>query len=75
MRMRERKSNPHCKSVYRYLKAYSALHSYPPSQREIAADCHLSKTTVLRCLDRLELDGLIVREPGQARSITIMDDD
>jgi DNA-binding MarR family transcriptional regulator len=71
MPMSKSRQNPHCISVYAFLKAYLKFHSFAPSQREIAMECHLSKSTVLRCLDRLEMDGLIMREPGLARSIAI----
>jgi DNA-binding MarR family transcriptional regulator len=67
------KRDPHSELVYAFLKAYFRLHSYPPSQREIALGCHLGKSTVMRCLDRLEINGLITREVGQARSIVLLD--
>jgi len=71
--MSKSKRNPHCKAVYVYLQNYLDAHSFAPNQREIAKECYLSKSTVLRCLDRLEMDGLIMREPGLARSIAIKD--
>lgn len=71
MPTRRQTHDPHSQLVYAFLQTYLKAHSYAPSQREIALACHLGKSTVLRCLDRLEIDGLITREIGQARSIVL----
>jgi repressor LexA len=61
-----------CDVVFEYVRDYIAVHSYPPSAREIAADCQLSVSTVLYNLDKLEAWGWIIRKPGVARSIRIL---
>jgi repressor LexA len=57
--------------VFDYIDTYSEEHTHPPSIRNIADDCFLSRATVVRYLDRLEAHGFIIREPGRARGITL----
>ncbi len=62
-------------TVYKFIKAYLKEHKYPPTLREIGAGCYLSVAAVTRHLERLEWEGRLTREPGHARSITLIDDD
>ncbi|HVU15089.1 MAG TPA: hypothetical protein VHD90_27635 [Phototrophicaceae bacterium] len=62
-------------NVYKFIKSYLKQHKYPPTLREIGEGCYLSTAAVTRHLDRLEWEGKLTREPGQARSITLLDDD
>ena len=62
-------------AVYDFLCAYIAEHGYPPSQRELAAGCYLSRPAIIRHLDRLELQGKITRDPDKARSIRLQSGD
>lgn len=73
--MKTLRNDPICESVYDFVDKYIQEHHYAPSQREIAAACYLGKTTVVRCLDRLEARGLIARDPGRARGIGILRND
>ncbi len=57
--------------VYAYLVAYIEEHGYGPSLRNIAEDCHMAVATVAHHLDKLEAQGRITREFGQARSIRV----
>lgn len=59
-------------SVMKFIDAYVAEHTYPPSTQEIGDAVHLARTSVQRHLDRLEGAGRIRRIPGMARGITIL---
>jgi len=61
-------------AVYLFVKNYIENHKYPPSLREIGEGCFLSVAGVLRHLDHLEGEGKLYREPGRARSITLVDE-
>jgi hypothetical protein len=37
----------------------------------MCAACYIGRSTVLRHLDRLEIQGRIIRGPGRARGITL----
>jgi len=43
----------------------------PPSVREIARACRIPRSTVQRHLDAMEAEGLISRDPAQARSVRV----
>ncbi len=58
--------------VYAFVERYIEEHGYAPSLREIAAGCYLGTSSVLRHLDKLEALGWIAREPGRARSLTLL---
>lgn len=60
--------------VYRYIADYIQERGFPPSTREIAQGCYISRGVVTRYLDRLELSGRIRRTPGRARSIQLLDE-
>ena len=62
-------------NVYKFIKAYLKKHKYPPTLREIGEGCFITTSAVTHHLDRLEWEGKLTREPGQARSITLLDDD
>lgn len=59
-------------AIYRFIGTYSAQYGYGPSLREIAEACYMSRPNVYRYLDRLEVEGLIVREPNRARAIAVV---
>ena len=59
--------------VYAFLNAYLSAHGYPPTLQEIAQHLHISGNLgVLRHLKALERAGLITRNPGSSRSITVV---
>ncbi len=58
--------------VYDFIQAYIDEHGFAPTQREIALGCYMSKTNIIRYLDRLEMQGRIIRIPGQPRSIRLV---
>ncbi len=57
-----------------YIHAYTSLHGQPPAESEIAAAMHVSPPSVNQMVKTLEKKGLIVRQPGVARSIEIIID-
>ncbi len=58
--------------VFGFIQQYLATHPWSPTLREIADGCGLAwPSSVVRHLDRLESWGLIMRQPGQARSIAL----
>lgn len=61
--------------IYGYIKEYIREHTYPPSLKEIAAAHYMSRTNVTRYLDRMQGMGLIARDPGRSRGITLLDDE
>lgn len=58
--------------VYLFICQYDADHHYAPSVREIGKACFLSPSSVLPHLYKLEGQGKISRDPGRARSITVL---
>jgi SOS-response transcriptional repressor LexA len=65
-------ANPNTEIIYEFVRAYIEKHGYGPTQREIANGCYLNRATVYFHLLMLEMDGRIAREPGKARSITLV---
>ena len=63
------------RTVYAFIRVYIRQWGYAPSIRNIADACYMSPGNVYRYLDWLEGRGLIVREPGVARSIRLAEDD
>lgn len=58
--------------VYQFIKTYMAKNlGRPPTQREIADGCFIARSSVQRHLDILDALGLIVREPGMARGLSL----
>jgi hypothetical protein len=55
-----------------YIQAYTHLHGYPPAEAEIAASLCVSPPSVNLMVKTLEKKGLILRQPGQPRSIRIL---
>ncbi len=55
-----------------FIHAYTALHGYPPAETEIAAALCVSPPSVNQMVKMLEKKGLILRHPGQARSLQIL---
>lgn len=55
-----------------YIHAYTQLHGYPPAESEIATAMCVSPPSVNQMVKTLEKRGLILRQPGRARSIEII---
>src|SRR5258708_3459067 len=55
-----------------FIHAYTNLHGYPPAESEIAAAMCVSPPSVNQMVKALEKRGLILRQPGQPRSIQIL---
>jgi Plasmid pRiA4b ORF-3-like protein/LexA DNA binding domain len=55
-----------------YIHAYTALHGYPPAEAEIAAAMCVSPPSVNQMVKMLERKGLILRRPGEARSVQVL---
>jgi MarR-like DNA-binding transcriptional regulator SgrR of sgrS sRNA len=60
--------------VYAFIKDYIREHTYPPTLKEIAAGCFMSRTHVTRYVDWLQALGRIARDSKLARGITLLDD-
>lgn len=61
--------------VYAFIAQYIAEHGYAPSIRDISKGCNISRSNVIRYLDRLEAYGHIKRDPGVSRGISLIDDE
>ncbi len=59
-------------AVYKFICDHWGQYGYGPTLREIAEGCFISKPNVYRYLDRLEMEGRITRDPGRARSISMV---
>jgi len=55
-----------------YIHAYIGVHGYPPAETDIAAAMCVSPPSVNQMVKTLEKKGLILRRPGQARSLQIL---
>ena len=55
-----------------FIHAYTNLHGYPPAESEIAAALCVSPPSVNQMVKMLEKKGLILRQPGQPRSLQIL---
>jgi hypothetical protein len=55
-----------------YIHAYIGLHGIPPAEAEIAAAMCVSPPSVNQMVKTLEKKGLILRHPGQPRSLQIL---
>src|SRR5947209_16940633 len=55
-----------------FIHAYTSLHGYPPAESEIAAALCVSPPSVNQMVKTLEKKGLILRHPGQPRSLQIL---
>lgn len=65
----EAKKSP--QAVYAFVRRYIDEQGYPPSLAEIADQCGLGLGTVVRHLNRLEVQGRVVRAHGKSRSIRL----
>ncbi len=54
-----------------FIHAYTSLHGCPPAESEIAAAMCVSPPSVNQMVKMLEKKGLILRQPGQPRSIRV----
>ena len=55
-----------------FIRAYTNLHGYPPAETDIAAAMCVSPPSVNQMVKMLERKGLILRQPGQPRSLQIL---
>jgi len=55
-----------------FIHAYTTLYGYPPAESDIAAAMCVSPPAVNTMVKMLERKGLILRQPGQARSLQIL---
>ncbi len=55
-----------------FIHAYTSLHGYPLAESEIAAALCVSPPSVNQMVKMLEKKGLILRQPGQPRSLQIL---
>lgn len=55
-----------------FIQAYTTLHGFPPAESEIAAALCVSPPSVNMMVRTLEKKGLILRAPGQPRSLQIL---
>src|SRR4051812_40477834 len=55
-----------------FIHPYIGLHGYPPAETEIAAALCVSPPSVNQMVKTLEKKGLILRHPGQPRSLQIL---
>ena len=55
-----------------FIHAYINFHGYPPAESEIRAAMGVSPPSVHQMVKMLEKKGLILREPGQARSLRLV---
>src|SRR5262245_63873627 len=55
-----------------FIHAYIDRHGYPPAEAEIAAAMCVSPPSVNQMVKMLEKKGLILRHPGQPRSLQVL---
>ena len=55
-----------------FIRAYTNMHGYPPAETDIAAAICVSPPSVNQMVKMLEKKGLILRKPGQPRSLQIL---
>lgn len=55
-----------------FIHAYTDSHGYPPAESEIAAALCVTPPSVNQMVKMLEKRGLILRQPGQARSLQVL---
>src|SRR5437667_9951575 len=55
-----------------FIRAYTNLHGYAPAESEIAAAMCVSPPSVNQMVKMLEKKGLILRHPGQPRSLQVL---
>jgi SOS-response transcriptional repressor LexA len=65
-------ADPTSEAVYIFIRDYIREHHYSPTIREISKACYVSRSNVIRYLVKLEELGLIQRDPGVPRSISLV---
>ena len=55
-----------------FIDAFTKYHGYPPSETEIATAISVTTPSVNQMVKTLEKKGLIVRQPGQPRTIEVL---
>jgi hypothetical protein len=55
-----------------FIHAYIGLHGYPPAESDIAAAMCVSPPSVNQMVKTLEKKGLLLRHPGQSRSLQLL---
>lgn len=66
------KANATRERIYQFICAYIQTCGFPPSQREIAEGCAVSKTTVQYQLQFLVAAGRVSYEPGKIRTLRLL---
>jgi repressor LexA len=59
-------------TVYEFVRAYIQEQGFAPSLREIGEGCFIAHSTVVYSLTKLELEGRLMRKPGKARGIVLI---
>lgn len=73
MRRKQREMNTNEKAMLSFIRAYIKQHGISPTIREICDGLHLTSTSIAHYyLDRLERRGVIRRQRGKSRSITLV---
>lgn len=57
--------------ILTFISTYTLDNGYPPTLREIGKACHLTKTAVWYHVNRLCAMGILSKQPGKKRGITI----
>ncbi len=65
------KSDTTAELIYQFILDFYEREGVYPTQREIAADCYLARSSVYYQLNKLEAQGRIERTPGRQRSLRI----
>src|SRR4051795_7001022 len=55
-----------------FIHAYIGVHGYPPAESEVATAMCVSPPSVNQMVKALEKKGLVLRHPGQPRSLQIL---
>jgi len=63
---------PRTPQVLEFLKNHFSQHKYSPSLREIAHALNTSTSVISYCLDNLEKDGIVEKEPLFARTVRLI---
>ena len=58
-------------ALYRYLRDHLQARGYPPSQREAAERCSVSRTRARQLLEQLQAKGYLVQDAHEARGLRL----
>jgi repressor LexA len=72
--MPQRRRRVTCVQIVEAIQQFRAAHGYSPTVRELGAMVHLSSPcSVQRHVVALQRAGLVVREPGKARCLLVIE--